>query len=93
MQKHFFNLAVEDSSIYPWQFNQNTNCFTFPVGFLKIFGFEEKVRIISLKEIESLINENDVDEPKKQLTSLFTGEDKVMHFSIRLRNSNGFTEW
>ena len=93
LQKHFFNLAVEDSSIYPWQFNQNTNCFTFPVGFLKIFGFEENVRIISLKEIESLINENDIDETKKQLTSLFTGEVKDMRFSLRLRNSNGVYEW
>ena len=35
MQKRFFDMAVDESSIYPWQFDMETNCFIFPQGFLK----------------------------------------------------------
>ena len=33
MQKRFFDMAVDESSIYPWQFDMETNCFIFPQGF------------------------------------------------------------
>ena len=29
MQRRFFNMAVEESSIYPWQYNMHMNRFHF----------------------------------------------------------------
>ena len=40
MQKRFFDMAVDESSIYPWQFDMETNCFIFPQGFLKRLGYD-----------------------------------------------------
>lgn len=39
-------MAVDESSIYPWQFDMETNCFIFPQGFLKRLGYDESVTTI-----------------------------------------------
>ena len=93
MQKHFFDLAVEDSSIYPWQFNFDTNCFTFPLGFLNKFGFKDDVRIISRTEMENLIYTSDFNEVQKQLSLALKGQVKNLRINFRLRNSDGEYEW
>lgn len=33
MQKRFFDMAVDESAIYPWQFDMETNCFIFRKAF------------------------------------------------------------
>lgn len=30
MQRRFFGMAIEESSIYPWQYNTRLKCFHFP---------------------------------------------------------------
>lgn len=34
MRRRFFNLAVEESSIFPWQYNMRMNSFHFPGGLM-----------------------------------------------------------
>ena len=93
MQKHFFNLAVEDSAIYPWQFNAHTNCFTFPIGFLNKFGFADDVRIISRSELENLILPSDFIKAQRELSLVLAGKIKNSRMSFRLASTDGNFEW
>ena len=88
MQKHFFNLAVEDSSIFPWQYNIRTHCFTFPVGFLKNLGFADEVRIISRSELETLIYREDFENTRSLLFAVLAGKTEHARMNFRMRNSN-----
>ena len=40
MQKRFFSMAVDESSIYPWQYNIRTGLFTFPAAFWYASGLQ-----------------------------------------------------
>ena len=42
MQKRFFDMAVDESAIYPWQFDMETNCFLFDKA---LSGEEESTRL------------------------------------------------
>lgn len=50
MQKRFFDMAVDESAIYLWQFDMETNCFIFPQGFLVRLGYDEAVTTILAKK-------------------------------------------
>lgn len=93
MQKHFFNLAVKDSSIYLWQFNIKTNCFTFPDGFLQKFGFQKGIQIISRIELENVIHPEDFSTEKDILVSVLLGKTKRSILSFRMLNSDNLYEW
>ena len=93
MQKHFFNLAVEDSAIYPWQYNTHTNCFIFPPKLLLSFGFSEEVSIVSKSELINLILPADFENIQRELSLVLEGKFKNSRMSFRIRNSNNLYEW
>ena len=64
----FFDMAMDESSIYPWQFDVETNCFIFPQGFLTRLGYEESVTIISREDMERTVHPDDLKEVKRYLT-------------------------
>ena len=75
MQKRFFDMAVDESSIYPWQFDMETNCFIFPQGFLKRLGYDESVTTISRDEMDRTIHPDDLKEISPLFNRALTGED------------------
>lgn len=93
MQKRFFNLAVEESSIYPWQFNVSTGLFTFAPGFLKRFGFDEGAMAISRKDVDQLIHKDDIVEMRPLFDEVLAGKNTNTRMSFRQRNANGEYEW
>ncbi len=92
MKKRFFDMAIEESSIYPWQFNVHTNVFTFPQGFLQRFGFEESVTTISRDELEEKVHPEEV-EHIRAVFDLTLKEGTNARMSFRQRNANGEYEW
>ena len=50
MQRRFFNMAVEESSIYPWQYNMHMNRFHFPGGLLRRFGYTGDTDLLARDE-------------------------------------------
>lgn len=93
MQKRFFDMALEESSIYPWQFDMKNNCFIFPQGFLVRFGYDESATIISREEMERTIHPEDLKEIAPQFNKVLTGESKVSRLNFRQHNKNGEYEW
>lgn len=93
MQKRFFDMAVDESAIYPWQFDMENECFIFPQGFLKRLGFDETVTIISRDEMDSTIHPDDLDEIRPLFDKALNGEVKNTRLNFRQRNISGEYEW
>lgn len=93
MQKRFFDMAVEESSVYPWQFDKDTNSFVFPQGFLTRFGFDESVTTITREEMERMIYPEDLKEISRLLDKALMGEEKNTRLNFRQRNVTGEYEW
>lgn len=60
MQRRFFNMAVEESSIYPWQYNMHMNRFHFPGGLLRRFGYTDDTDLLARDEMDTLIHPEDL---------------------------------
>lgn len=93
MQKRFFNMAIEESSISPWQFNVRSDFFTFPIGFLSRFGFDENVTAISQSEMDRMIHPEDLDNIRSLFGQNLSGEKPNTRMSFRQRNADGKYEW
>lgn len=93
MQKRFFTLAIEESSIYPWQFNLETEFFTFSQGFLKRLGFLEDQRIISRERMDEMIHPEDLESIQALFDAIIAGTAATSRMSFRQRNASGEYEW
>ena len=93
MQKRFFDMAVDESAIYPWQFDMETNCFIFPQGFLVRLGYDEAVTTISRKEMDRTIHPDDIKEIRVLFDKALSGEEESTRLNFRQRNVKGEYEW
>lgn len=93
MQKRFFNLAVEESSIYPWQFDVDNQYFTFPLGFLKRFNFAGEQRVITREQMDAMIHPDDLGKVQKVFDGIIAGTIPTYRMNFRQRNAHGEYEW
>ena len=93
MQKRYFDMAVDESAIYPWQFDIKNNNFIFTQGFLTHFGFGEDVSTISTDEMDDLIHPDDLRETKTLFRRALGGEVSNIRLNFRQRNAKGKYEW
>lgn len=93
LQKRFFTLAIEESSIYPWQFNINAGCFTFPHGFLERFGYDEAVTTITRDQMDEMVHPEDMESIRTKFDNALMGDASSTRMSFRQRNVDGMYEW
>ena len=93
MQKRFFSMAVDESSIYPWQYNIRTGLFTFPAGFLTRFGFAENKTIISRGEMDRMIHPDDQESAYEIFNRALAGLSQSTRMSFRQLSGDGNYEW
>ena len=92
MHKRFFNLAVDASSVYPWQYDIRTHSFHFSGALLDYFGLPGKQTILR-KELELFIHADDLEEAHQHFTAIFKGEEMDTRMSFRMRSGEGKYEW
>lgn len=92
LQKRFFNLAVEESSIYPWEYNPTTEIFTFPAGYMAHMGFEERTTM-PRQEMSTYIHPEDWQDTVTLLKGILEGKQTRNRISFRQRNRSGNYEW
>lgn len=90
-QKRIFNLALEESAIYPWQYNIHTNSFVFPASYTNTMGFSGTS--ISRKEVESRIHPEDWLETTALFNKSLDGNNQNTRLSFRQKNGSGIYEW
>ncbi len=91
MNRHFFSLAVEESAIYPWQYSVRSGQFTFPVGYLKLFGLENSQ--VTRELMEEMMHPDDMKEVKRLFETVLSGLSPRARMMYRQRNVNGKYEW
>jgi len=92
LQKRFFNLAIEESFIFPWQFNQVTGAFTFPAGYMNHMGFEGRTTL-PRSEMDKYIHPEDWQNTISQFDSVLDGKQSTARITFRQRNNTGNYEW
>ena len=93
MQRRFFNMAVEESSIYPWQYNTRLKCFHFPGGLLQRFNCYDNTGYISREELDLIIHPGDLPRTRKHFNDIMLGHEPNSRLSFRLQNADGGYEW
>lgn len=93
VQERFFDMALEASAIYPWQFEIETENFTFPQGFLTFFGYDDSVTTISRTELDCMIHPDDLKDIRPSFNKILTGEVTTNRLNFRQRNAKGVYEW
>ena len=93
MQRRFFNMAIEESSIYPWQYNTWLKCFHFPGGLLQRFNCYDKTGYISREELDLIIHPGDLPRTRKHFNDIMLGHEPNSRMSFRLQNADGGYEW
>lgn len=93
MQKRFFDMAVAESAIYPWQFDVSTGYFTFPKGFLTRFGYDEAKTTIARDDMDRMIHPDEVGEMRELFDKALSGEAKSARLNFRQLNAQGEYEW
>lgn len=94
MQKRFFNMAVEESSIYPWQYDMRLKAFHFPGGLLKRFNYPDWADgYVSRNELDGLVHPEDLINTRKRFDAIIAGYEVNSRMNFRLYNENGGYEW
>ncbi|MDC1810760.1 histidine kinase dimerization/phospho-acceptor domain-containing protein, partial [Bacteroides uniformis] len=93
MQRRFFNMAVEESSIYPWQYNMHMNCFHFPGGLLRRFGYTGDTDLLARDEMDTLIHPEDLLHTRRNFDAILLGNEINSRMSFRLKSADGSYEW
>ena len=93
MQKRFFNMAIEESSIYPWQYNMHMNRFHFPGGLLRRFGYTGDTDLLARDEMDTLIHPEDLLHTRRNFDAILLGNEINLRMSFRLKSADGSYEW
>ena len=93
VQRRFFNLAIEESSVYPWQYNVHTGVFTFSQNFLKQLGFSGEHKILSHQDMMRLLHPDDLRMARELFDRIIVGDNMNTRISFRQRNVQGEYEW
>lgn len=93
MQRRFFNMAVEESSIYPWQYNMHMKRFRFPDGLLRRFGYIGDTDLLTRDEMDALIHPEDFVYTHENFDAVLSGNEINLRMSFRLKSVDGSYEW
>ncbi len=93
MQRRFFSMAIEESSIYPWQYDIRMKCFHFPGGLLQRFNCYGNTDYISREELDRIIHPEDLPRTRKHFDNVMLGHELNSRMSFRLQNADGGYEW
>ncbi|MBP6937072.1 ABC transporter substrate binding protein [Bacteroides sp.] len=93
MQRRFFNLAVNESSIYPWQFNVNKEIVTFSESFLKRIGLATEQNPFTLQSLRELIHPDDLNMVQEFYHKITSETSESMRINFRQRDDQGVYEW
>ena len=93
LMKRSFDLAIEESAIYPWQYDTNLNTFHFPKGLLQSFDTDVKGTEITRDAWESLVYPEDLTHIRRRFDRLLKGHEMNLRISFRMRDFDGVYRW
>ncbi|WP_321330886.1 ATP-binding protein [uncultured Bacteroides sp.] len=93
IQKRFFHLAVEESSIYPWQYSVDKKMFIFSSNFLTRIGFDESKYAVTFTDMKRMIHSDDLLGVIKEFNLIRNGGKNNLRLNFRQRNLTGGFEW
>ncbi|MDR1004579.1 MAG: histidine kinase [Prevotellaceae bacterium] len=93
MNKRFFNLAIEFSSVFPWSYSMQSNLFTMAGKFLDYFDVKEEDKDdFTLDKLMALVHPDDI-EGMRGFMNVCKGELSDANGVARFRNGLGKFEW
>ena len=91
LQKRYYNMAIVESSIYPWRYNRTDDTVSFPTGYILRMGFKDTV--VERNEIDANIHPEDLEEAHKAFSTIIDGKVQNVRLAFRQRNAMHNYEW
>ncbi|MCD7898655.1 MAG: ATP-binding protein [Bacteroides sp.] len=91
LQKRFFSLDIEESSIYPWHYEQDISSFVFPSGYISRMGFEHTT--VYRKEMDGRIHPEDLEHTVGTFDKAIKKQLQNVRFTFRQMNAEEVYEW
>ncbi len=92
MHKRFFNLAMDTSSVYSWQYDIRTSDFHFSGTLLTDLGLSDN-QTMGRKQLELLIHPEDLVRVIERFNAILKGQKPDVRMSCRIRKKEGKYEW
>ncbi len=87
-------MAVEESPVYPWQYNIEDDCFAFQEGFLAAcMGMSPEVSILTRTQLGAMIHPEDRRRAQNVFEMMLQEDNPHLRVSARYRNAAGQYEW
>ncbi|MDR0988334.1 MAG: histidine kinase [Prevotellaceae bacterium] len=91
MNRRFFKLALEASSVFPWSFDIHSKTYRFSDNFINYFHLSDNV--ISAQQFNAMINPEDLPGLVEKYTAVCRGQLSDLSGDFRILNSHGKYEW
>ncbi len=92
-QKRLFSMAMDENSIYPWQYNTHARGFNLSEGLLVRLGYSATCGLLTSKEMVNLIHPDDLESVRDSFASLLQGSTTNARMSFRVRMADGNYGW
>ncbi|TCO92043.1 PAS domain S-box-containing protein [Bacteroides heparinolyticus] len=92
-QKRLFRMAMDESSIYPWQFDTHTQRFNISEGLLSHLGYSANRGLMTPEEMQSLIHPDDRESTHNSFLDLLHGKCANVRMSFRVKKPEGGYGW
>lgn len=93
VQKRFFDMAVEQNAIYPWQYKVSMDSFVFSQHFLLSLGYTASDAVISRTDLLHYLHPDDVEGVDRFFKTMVLGECNCVPLNLRFMMINGGYEW
>ncbi|NDV81863.1 ATP-binding protein [Bacteroides sp. 51] len=91
LQKRYYNMAIVESMIYPWQYNRTEDSFSFPAEYNARMGLRDG--IVKRNDIDANIHPEDLKETHRLFSTVIDGHAQNVRLIFRQRNAAHAYEW
>ena len=92
-QRLLLHMTMEDSDVFPWQYDMDHDVFHFPPRLLHYMGHEGHDGTLTRMELRAMIHPEDLDKAHLNFQLIVQGNANNVRSTLRMRHKDGTYEW
>ena len=92
-QRLLLHMTMEDSDVFPWQYDMDCDVFHFPPRLLHHMGYEGHDGSLTRGELRSMVHPEDLDKAHFNFQLIVRGNASNVRSSLRMSHRDGTYEW
>ena len=92
-QRLLLHMTMEDSDVFPWQYDMDCDVFHFPPRLLHHMGYEGHDGSLTRGELRAMVHPEDLDKAHFNFQLIVRGNASNVRSSLRMSHRDGTYEW